>query len=289
MKETKNAVTIGIFDGVHRGHRALLTTARQSGLPVTALTFDPHPAALLSPSRVPPLLGTLSERRELLRQNGADSVLVLPFDEALAALSPEAFVEDVLLRRLNAGIVVIGEDFRYGCERRGSVEALRAEGERHDFAVQVVPSVFLDGVPVRSTTIRQMLLGGQPESAQKLLGRPYALTGRVVRGKQLGRTLGFPTANLECPPGVLTPAPGVYAGRAGEFLAAISIGVNVTIDDRAQSTVEAYLLDFEGDLYGQELTLEFTKFIRPMQKFTSLDELMAAIRSDVASVRKTKK
>jgi riboflavin kinase / FMN adenylyltransferase len=282
------AVTIGIFDGVHLGHRALLAAARTSGLPVTALTFDPHPAALLSPSRVPLLLGTLTERRELLRGNGADTVQVLPFDAALAALSPEAFVEDILLRRLDAGVVVVGEDFRYGCERRGTIDSLRAEGQRYGFTIQVVPSVFLDGVPVRSTTIRQMLLGGQPEAATKLLGRPYALTGRVASGKQLGRTLGFPTANLACPPGILIPAPGVYAGRVGTFLAAISIGVNVTIDDRAQPTVEAHLLDFEGDLYGQELTLEFTQFIRPMQKFANLDELIAAIHSDVASVRKIK-
>jgi riboflavin kinase / FMN adenylyltransferase len=279
------AVTIGIFDGVHLGHRALLAAARASGLPVNALTFDPHPAALLSPSRVPPLLGTISERQELLRQSGADTVLVLPFDGALAALSPEAFVEEILLRRLNAGIVVVGEDFRYGCERRGTVDALRTDGERHGFTVEVVPSVFVEGVPVRSTVIRQMLLGGQPEPATKLLGRPYALTGQVVRGKQLGRTLGFPTANLACPPNILIPAPGVYAGQVGMFLAAISIGVNVTIDDRAQSTVEAHLLDFEGDLYGQNLTLNFHKFLRPMQKFANLDELVTAIHTDVLSVK----
>ncbi len=282
------AVTIGIFDGVHQGHRALLSAARATGLPVTALTFHPHPAALLSPARVPLLLGTLSERRELLVRSGADSVLTLPFDRALSALTPEAFVADVLVKRVGAGVVIVGEDFRYGCERRGTVDSLRAEGERHGFAVQVVPSVFVEGVPARSTVIRQMLLGGQPEPAKKLLGRPHSLTGRVVQGKQLGRTLGFPTANLVCPPAILIPAPGVYAGRAGEFLAAISIGINITIDERAQSTVEAHLIGFEGDLYGQNLTLEFHRFIRPMQKFANLDELITAINVDVASVRDTK-
>lgn len=287
------AVTIGIFDGVHRGHRALLDSARTTGLSVTALTFDPHPAALLSPSRVPAMLLSLSDRERLLREGGADSVVALPFDRAFAAQTPEEFIEGILLGKLRATCVVVGEDFRYGCDRRGDIAALKSSGERHGFSMVVVPPVFLDGVPARSTTIRQMLLGGQPEAAARLLGRPHFLTGTVVRGKQLGRTIGFPTANLDVPHGLLVPAPGVYAGEAtwnGETRkAAISVGVNVTVDEAAPPTVEAHLLDFDGDLYDKTLTLTFERFLRPMVKFDGLDALIAAIRADVDAVRETSK
>ena len=283
------AVTIGIFDGVHLGHRALLDAARATGLSVTALTFDPHPAALLAPSRVPPMLLSLDDRESLLREGGADSVVVLPFDRTLAAQTPAAFVEEILLGQLGAACVVVGDDFRYGCDRRGDIAALRLAGERRGFSVVVVPPVFLGGVPARSTTIRQMLAGGQPEGAARLLGRPHFLTGIIVRGKQLGRTIGFPTANLDVPRGLLVPAPGVYAGEARwnglARKAAISVGVNVTVDESAAPTVEAYLLDFDGDLYDETLTLTFERFLRPMVKFNGLDALIAAIRADVEAVR----
>ena len=215
----------------------------------------------------------------------------LAFDREFAAQTPEEFLETVLIGQLGATCVVVGEDFRYGCDRRGDLSALKAAGERRGFSVVVVPSVFLDGVPARSTTIRQMLLGGQPEAAARLLGRPHFLTGTVVRGKQLGRTIGFPTANLDVPRGLLVPAPGVYAGEAtwnGEVRkAAISVGVNVTVDESAPSTVEAHLLEFDGDLYDKALTLTFERFLRPMVKFDGLDALIAAIRADVAAVRKS--
>jgi riboflavin kinase/FMN adenylyltransferase len=281
----KNAVLVGIFDGVHLGHRALLAAARAIGLPTLAFTFEPHPATIFSVSRVPPLLSSLAEREALLKACGADTVVVQPFDREFAAMTPEVFIDQVLLGQLSAGAVIVGEDFRYGCERRGDVDSLRRAGERLGFSVVALPSVFLDGVPVRSTTIRQMLSGGQVEAAARLLGRPYALTGTVERGRQLGRTLGFPTANLSVPAGILIPAPGVYAGRAGEFLAAISVGVNATVDESMAPTVEAHLLEFSGDLYGQPLTLEFLRFLRPMQKFDGLGVLMEAIERDIEAVR----
>ncbi|MGC4047950.1 MAG: bifunctional riboflavin kinase/FAD synthetase [Armatimonas sp.] len=282
-----NAVTIGIFDGVHKGHQALLQAAQATGLSALALTFDPHPATLFSPARVPLLLGTVEERDALLRAHGVDTVVIQPFDRAFAALTPDDFVREVLLDGLNAGAIIVGEDFRFGCDRRGDISALRQAGDRHDFKVIVVPPVFLDGTPVRSTTIRQLLSGGQTEAAARLLGRPYSLSGVVVRGRQLGRQLGFPTANLAIPAGQLIPAPGVYAGRVGECLAAISVGVNITVDPDAAPTVEAYLLDFFGDLYDQHLTFQFEKFLRPMQKFDGLDTLISAIRADVETVRTT--
>lgn len=281
----KNAVTIGIFDGVHKGHQALLRAASATGLPTLALTFDLHPATLFSPARVPQLLGTIEEREALLKLHGADTVVIQPFDRAFAALTPDDFVREVLLTQLNTGAVIVGEDFRFGCDRRGDIAALRQAGERHGFSVVVVPPVFLEGTPVRSTTIRQLLSGGQAEAAARLLGRPYALSGIVVRGRQLGRQLGFPTANLDIPAGQLIPAPGVYAGRVGEHLAAISVGVNITVDPNAAPTVEAYLLDFSGDLYDQLLTVQFEKFLRPMQKFDGLDTLISAIQTDVETVR----
>lgn len=277
------ALTIGVFDGVHRGHQALLTAARASGLPVTALTFDPHPAALLSPARTPKLLGTLAERTAQLKAAGAEAVQVIPFDAAFATLTPDAFIEQVL-RPFQPSLIVVGDDFRFGCERRGDVETLRAAGLR----VEAVPGVFVEGVPARSTVIRQMLSGGQVAEAARLLGRPYTLSGTVVHGRKLGRTIGYPTANLASNTRVLIPAPGVYAGQAtladGRVLrAAISIGTNPTVTENGPLTVEAFLLEgFAEDIYEQRLTLSFVHFLRGTVKFDGLDALLQQMATDVA-------
>ncbi|WP_395143447.1 bifunctional riboflavin kinase/FAD synthetase [Armatimonas sp.] len=279
----KTALTIGVFDGVHRGHQALLAAAKASDLPTTALTFDPHPAALLSLGRTPKLLGTLPERRELLRSYGAEDVQVIAFDHAFAALTPDAFIEH-LLRPLNPGFIVVGEDFRFGCERRGDVETLRTAGLK----VAVLPGVFVDGIPARSTVIRQMLVGGQVTEAARLLGRPYTLSGEVVHGRELGRTIGYPTANLAPHTSLLVPAHGVYAGVAtlpdGRAVrTAISIGTNPTVTENGPLTVEAFLLDgFDEDLYGQKLTLAFVHFLRGTVKFDGLAPLLAQMARDVA-------
>jgi riboflavin kinase / FMN adenylyltransferase len=277
------ALTIGVFDGVHRGHQALLAAARASGLSVTALTFDPHPAALLSPARTPRLLGTLAERTALLKAAGADAVQVIPFDAHVATLTPDAFIEQVL-RPFQPGLIVVGDDFRFGCERRGDVETLRAAGLR----VEAVVGVFVEGVPARSTVIRQMLTGGQVAEAARLLGRAYTLSGEVVHGRKLGRTIGYPTANLGPDPHVLIPAPGVYAGHAtlmdGRVLrAAISIGTNPTVTENGPLTVEAFLMEgFDEEIYGQVLTLSFVHFLRGTVKFDGLDALLQQMAADVA-------
>ncbi len=301
-------MAIGVFDGVHRGHQALLSEARRiagaNGWEPTALTFDPHPSALFAPARVPPLICSLEERRALLRMSGADVVVVAPFDRAFAALTPDEFVEQWLVDRLDARAVVVGEDFRFGCDRSGDIEYLRRAGEKHGFRAVAVPPVFVDGVPCRSTTIRQMLLGGQIEAAGTLLGRQYTMSGEVVHGRKLGRTIGFPTANVRAEPGILVPGAGVYAGEAcwskavgthgGEgdgtynhFRAAISIGTNPTVTPGADAlrTVEAYLLDFDGDIYGEEIVLTFRTLLRPTEKFDSLDALVTQMHKDVARAR----
>ena len=279
------ALTIGVFDGVHRGHQALLTTAKASGLPVRALTFDPHPAALLSPGRTPKLLGTLDGRVARLQEYGADRVQVISFDHAFAALTPDSFI-NTILKPHQPALIVVGEDFRFGCERRGNVEALRAAG----LEVAVVPGVFIEGVPARSTVIRQMLAGGQVGEATRLLGRPYTLTGEVVHGRKLGRTIGYPTANLATHPSLLIPAAGVYAGQAtlegGRiFPAAISIGTNPTVTDNGLLTVEAFLMDgFDEEIYGQALTLSFVQFLRGTVKFESLEALLEQMAADIAQI-----
>lgn len=293
LGQEPQVVVVGVFDGVHRGHQALLQEAvriaGETKATVTALTFDPHPTQVFAPARVPPLLGTLDERALLLRSYGAMRVVVVPFDRKFAAQTAEQFVSDVLRRCLNAHAVVVGEDFRFGCDRSGNVAFLRDAGERLGFTVHTLAPVFVDGVPARSTAVRQLIAGGLVREAERLLGHSYCLSGTVERGKQLGRTLGFPTANLAMPKNILIPGPGVYAGYAhlhnGEtYRTAISIGTNPTVTpDNRVHIVEAYLMDgFDGDLYGQALSLDFTAFLRPTLKFTDLPTLVVQMRQDVA-------
>jgi riboflavin kinase/FMN adenylyltransferase len=284
------SVALGVFDGVHRGHQALLAMAAGAAAPESApaaLTFHPHPAAVFSPSRVPPLLTTLPQRAALLAAHGAQVVVVARFDRAFARQTPEEFVDHILVEKLRARAVVVGEDFRYGCDRRGDVASLRAAGERLGFVVRVVSPVFVDGMPARSTAIRQMVAGGRVEEAARLLGRPHTLPGVVVRGRQMGRGLGYPTANVAAPPEVLVPGTGIYAGRvrvgSDWHRAAISIGTNPTVapENRAQS-VEAFLLDgFDRDIYGETVEVAFVAFLRPEETFDTLDALIAQIGRDV--------
>jgi riboflavin kinase/FMN adenylyltransferase len=278
-------VTIGVFDGVHRGHQALITQtvaqARAQNIPACVLTFDPHPAACFAPQTAPKLLCTPTERATLLRGYGADEVRFLHFDTALATLSPVEFCERVLRSDLNATTIVIGEDFRFGQGRAGDAAFLRRAG----FAVQTIPSVAINGVPARSSTIREALEKGDVTTATLLLGRPYTLTGTVVQGRQLGRTLGYPTANLATDPVLLIPTPGVYAGTATVagviYPVALSIGDNPTIAEGLPVTVEAYLIGYSGNLYGQSLTLTFHRYLRPMLAFATLDDLKAQMAIDV--------
>jgi riboflavin kinase / FMN adenylyltransferase len=293
----KPAVAIGNFDGVHLGHQALLEeakrTAAASGGEVVALTFDPHPARFFAPALAPPMLITLERRAELLHEAGADVVLVEPFTAELAGMSAEAFVEQVLAEEIGAHHVVVGADFSFGKDRHGKVELLRTLGARHGIGLSVVPQVTANGLPCSSTKIREFVLEGRVEGARMLLGRPFEIDGRVVRGMQRGRTFGVPTANL-AQDGDIFPRPGVYAGRARRldgdapwFAAAISIGNNPTFADQGdpQLLIEAYLLDFQGDLYDARLRLAFLAHLREQRRFSVVDDLVAEIQRDIARVR----
>jgi riboflavin kinase/FMN adenylyltransferase len=288
------AVAVGVFDGVHKGHQALLAVAQKAAevhnATPAALTFHPHPASVFSPSRVPPLLTTIGERAGLLRAHGAQIVVVARFDRAFAAQTPGEFVRHVLLEKMRARTVIVGDDFRYGCDRQGDVRTLRAEGEQHGFAVEIVPPVLVDGVPARSSVIRQAVAGGGAgaiEEAARLLGRAYALAGTVVQGRQLGRTIGFPTANLAPNDAArLVPGEGVYAGsvhvQGAWHRAAISVGTNPTVVSAGARTIEAFLLDgFTADIYGETVTVEFVAFLRAQQKYDNLDTLIAQMNRDV--------
>jgi riboflavin kinase / FMN adenylyltransferase len=264
---------IGSFDGVHRGHRRVLETARAAGEPVTIVTFWPHPRLVLG-NRVE-LLSTLERRIELLEEAGVDEVLVVEFTPELAGREPAEFAES-LLRQIGANVIVVGENFRFGRAAAGDAALL----ERLGFDVRMVP--MLEGVS--STAVRALLREGDVVAAARLLGRPPELEGTVVLGDQRGGTLGYPTANLSVPAELLVPAYGIYAGSALDHRAAISIGVNPHYGG-GERRIEPHLLDFEGDLYGRRLVVELWKRLRDEQAFSSEDELVAQIAHDVEQTR----
>jgi riboflavin kinase / FMN adenylyltransferase len=273
LHAARRSVALGTFDGVHRGHLRVIDAARRAGLRTTVVTFHPHPRAVLG-GQVE-LLATLERRLELLEEAGVEDVLVLRFDEQLAALTADEFAEGIL-RGIGAETVVAGETFRFGRGREGDLELL----ERLGFDVRRVPLV--DNVS--SSLIRELVHAGDPERAATLLGRPPEVEGIVVRGDGRGRELGFPTANLDVPTDLLVPPDGVYAGWAGGRRAAVSIGTNPHFDG-VERRVEAHLLDFDGDLYGERLVLEIWSPIREQRRFDSLQELGAAIGDDVDRTR----
>jgi len=273
LERVPRAVAIGTFDGVHLGHRAVVRAAVDAGLRSTVVTFDPHPRTVLG-NRVE-LLATLGRRLELLADCGVDDVLVVEFTAALAALEPEAFARMVLLET-GAEVVVAGEGFRFGRRREGTLELLRALG-LDAREVPLVPGI-------SSTEIRRHAHAGEIEAAARLLGRPLEVEGLVVSGDQRGGTLGFPTANLRVEPDLLVPAFGIYAGAVGERRAAVSIGVNPHYGG-TERRVEAYLLDWEGDLYGSRLVVELWRRLRDERSFASEAELIAQIARDVEETR----
>lgn len=279
---------IGVFDGVHGGHRALMAEGRRQademGVPLVAVTFDPHPMSVVAAHLAPRSLSTLDHRAELLRDAGADSVDILPFDERMAAMSPEEFIAVELVGRLGAKAVVVGEDFRFGHRAAGSVATLCTEGERWGFSATGVGLVG-DGERWSSTRIRSLLDEGDVAGAGRLLRRPYALDGVVVHGDHRGRELGYPTANLAWADDPVVPADGVYAGWLsveGERLpAAISVGTNPQFDGR-ERRVEAYVLDREDlALYGLPIRVEFVERLRGQMTFDSLDGLLIQMAADV--------
>jgi riboflavin kinase/FMN adenylyltransferase len=283
-------VAVGNFDGVHRGHAALIATARElagPGRPVIPVTFDPHPLVLLAPERYQPPLTTVAERGRLLHEVGADQVVVLQTTPELLALSPESFFEHIIRGKLRAAGIVEGFNFRFGHDRAGSNDTLRSLCQSVGIAFREVPAFEMDGRPVSSSRVRQALMNGDLPLATELLGRPYRVTGVVGHGARRGRTIGFPTANLDHVE-TLLPANGVYATRVetprGRFVGAAHIGPNVTFGEDARK-LEVYLLDFEGDLYGQTLSVDFVARLRGTEKFNGVEALIEQMKKDVAATR----
>ncbi|QBI55574.1 bifunctional riboflavin kinase/FAD synthetase [Streptomonospora litoralis] len=303
----RSVVTVGVFDGVHRGHQAIVRTAvdraRALGLPVVVVTFEPHPDVVVRGGAPPAVLTPGPRKAELLAECGADAVCVLPFTTELSRLGAEDFVHRVLVEGLGAAAVVVGEDFRFGHRASGDVWTLRTLGEKYGFTAEGLPLVTgadadADAAAdtATSTRIRACLEAGDVEGAQVELGRPHRVEGVVVHGAARGRELlGFPTANLDCPPETAVPADGVYAGRMlladpeegaeSSWPAAISVGTNPTFEGGVR-TVEGYALDRDDlDLYDRRMAMEFTHRIRGQLRFDSVDELIEAMWRDVARAR----
>ena len=294
----RSVVTIGAYDGVHRGHQAVIAEVRKLGERLGArsvvLTFDRHPASVVRPESAPRLLTDLAQKLELLAATGLDATVLLTFDEARAQEEPAEFVRRVLVDALRAKMIVVGDDFHFGHQRHGNVELLRELGAVEDFEVCPIELISRpDGVnePVTSTAIRRALAGGDVELATTLLGRPFEARGVVVRGDQRGRLLGFPTANVEVPNAICLPADGVYAGwyerpDGSSHACAMNLGRRPTFYEHADhSLLEAHLLDFDGDLYGEAASVRFTHFLRSERKFDGIDALIAQLKQDIDHAR----
>jgi riboflavin kinase/FMN adenylyltransferase len=285
-------VTIGVFDGVHRGHQQIIgravERAHELAVPSVVLTFDPHPSEVIRPGTHPPMLTSQRYKAELLEGLGVDVMCVLPFTVEFSRLAPDEFVHAVLVEHLHASAVVVGENFRYGRKAAGDVAALTAAGRRFGFTVEGVPLQGSADTTWSSTYIRSCVDAGDVRAAAAALGRDHRIEGIVVRGDQRGRQIGYPTANLAPLPWSAVPADGIYAGRlvrAGQQLpAAISIGTNPTFAGR-ERRVEAYVLDFSGDLYGERVGLSFTERLRGTERFGTVDALVAQMALDVERTR----
>ncbi|MGB8945727.1 bifunctional riboflavin kinase/FAD synthetase [Streptomyces sp. NBC_01283] len=293
----RSVVTIGSYDGVHRGHQLIIgravAHARELGVPAVVVTFDPHPSEVVRPGSHPPLLAPHHRRAELMAELGVDALLILPFTTEFSKLSPADFVVKVLVDKLHARLVVEGPNFRFGHKAAGNVAFLTELGATYDYEVDVI-DLFVSGAagggePFSSTLTRRLVAEGDVEGAAEILGRPHRVEGVVVRGAQRGRELGFPTANVETLPHTAIPADGVYAGwlhAQGEAMpAAISVGTNPQFDG-TERTVEAYAIDRVGlDLYGLHVAVDFLAFVRGQAKFDSIDSLLVAIADDVKKAR----
>ena len=291
-------ITIGAYDGVHRGHRAVIAQvqarAAELGARSVVVTFDRHPASVIRPDAAPRLLTNPAQKLELLADTGVDATVVVPFSAAQARETPVNFVERVIVNALRTQAVIVGSDFHFGHMRQGNITLLREMGERHDFTCEPVVLVpRADGVdePISSTAIRRALAGGEIETATRLLGRALEVRGTVVTGDQRGRTIGFATANVEIPNGMCLPSDGVYAGvyrrpDGSEHACAINLGRRPTFYVNAEhSLLEAHLLDFAGDLYGEDAAVTFVAFLRSEKQFAGIDELKTQLKLDVEHAR----
>ena len=287
-------LTIGTFDGVHLGHQKIIervvTTARQEGLLATIFTFFPHPRMVVQHDKSLKLIHTLEEKKQLLQQLGVDLLVVQPFNEAFAQLTAEEFVSTILVQHLNVKKVIIGYDHRFGRNRTANINDMRLFGEKYGFAVEEISVQEVDEVSVSSTKIREALNKGDVTTAEHYLGTPYSLTGTVIHGLKLGRTLGYPTANIQVTEDYkLIPKDGVYAvySYIGErkVYGMMSIGKNPTIEGKGAS-IEVYFFDFNGDLYDRELTIYFLKYLREERKFSSVALLKKQLQDDETTARK---
>lgn len=282
------SVTIGVLDGVHRGHRALIGRLDHSMLR-TVLTFDPHPVEVLRPGTAPRLITTIEERISLLEATGVECAGVLDLAE-IREQAPEEFVEDVLAGKLGAAHLVVGIDFRFGRDRSGDVALLQRLAPGLGFVVETIDLVSEDGTPVSSSRIRGLVEEGRVVDAASLLGRWYAMTNTVVDGDKRGRQIGYPTANMRPPGRKVVPRTGVYAtfvalGDGPRLDAAVNVGVRPTFGG-GELLVEAHILDFSDDIYGREMTVEFVEYLRPELEFVGVDELVDQMGDDVAQARK---
>ncbi len=284
-------MTIGNFDGVHRGHKVLFQRvvdwAKKLGGQSVVMTFDPHPLQVLAPSRGPDFITSHGKKLELIEAEGIDATIVIPFSRDFAQISAHDFVKDLLVDRIGVKGIVVGYDYRFGRNREGDIRLLRELGSRYGFQVEMVSGIELDGTLVSSTAIRQLIRNGEIHEAERLLGRPYEIVGRVVKGRERGRLLGFPTANVDIQRQV-PPKPGVYAVEVdieGEtHMGAANFGWNPTFGDPTPS-LEVHVLDFDGDLYGKEIAVRFVERIRDERRFPGPEALVAQIRQDVETVR----
>ena len=290
---TSTVLTIGNFDGVHHGHRALLSRltakAREVSLPATVLSFEPHPRELFAPDQAPARLSSLREKLNLLESCGVDRVYMCRFNRQLANLSADDFIEQILIRGLSTRHLLIGDDFRFGKGRSGDFTALGKAGAKYGFSVEAMHTIDLHGERVSSSAVRDALADGDIEHANRLLGWSYGIAGRVVHGDKIGRTLGFPTANIAIKRKRL-PLTGVFAvtvsGLGDKPLpGAASLGVRPTLADGLKPVLEVHLLDFDRDIYGAHVTVNFLHKLRDEEKYDSLDALTAQIARDVANVR----
>ena len=294
----RTVLTIGAYDGVHLGHQAVIdhvrSLAAERGCRSVLVTFDKHPATIVRPESAPKLLTGPEQRLERLESTGLDAVDIITFDSEQAAETPESFVKRVLIDHLDVAAIVVGADFHFGSGRDGNVDLLRKMGAEHDFDVEPLELVArADGIdePVSSTAIRRALAGGDILRANTMLGHTFEVRGEVVQGDQRGRLLGFPTANVEVSNRLCLPADGVYAGRYERpdglvYGCAINLGRRPTFYEHAEtSLLEAHLLDFDGDLYGEPAIVRFTHFLRSERKFDGIDALIAQLRADVEHAR----
>ena len=282
------ALTVGSFDGVHLGHLDVIEHAVRAAAELKAapalITFEPHPRCVLDPANCPQSITTLQEKLALIEKAGIEHAIVLRFDRELAALSPHEFIER-LAAAMDIRRWVIGFDFAFGRGRTGNADWLRS----HEHAVDVIPPFKIDGRELHSSEVRRLITTGEMEDANRLLGREYSMSGPVEAGDRVGRRLGFPTANIGIEPNKLVPALGAYAGRArapeGDFVAALSVGYRPTFGG-TQLRVEAFLLDFEGDLYQKRLELRFVRYLHPDIKFATPDDLVRQLKQDVVDTRR---